>query len=115
LQYVNLTFFNKCITVLLNLYYSPEEDALILEEAAKSGANAGTWKRLRQLLNRQLTTTITYRHKLLTSATDRGTWTLQEDEDLLKHFFDGKTETTIQDIREISLQDLKGVRNKVNR
>jgi hypothetical protein len=81
----------------------------------KSGANPGTWKRLCQLLNRQLATTISYRYKLLTSAADKGPWTLQEDEDLLKHLFAGKADSTIQDIRDISFKDLKSVGNEVNR
>ncbi len=81
----------------------------------RKGANFETWKRLCQLLNRQKSTTILNRFRLLNSDQDSGAWTLQEDQIVLEHFFAGKTDTTAQDIRDISLQDFKSLENKVNR
>jgi hypothetical protein len=81
----------------------------------KSGANFETWKRLCQLLNRQKTATILNRFRLLNSDKDSGAWTLQENLTVLEHFFAGKTDTTAQDIRDISLQEFKSLENKVNR
>jgi hypothetical protein len=81
----------------------------------KTGPNPKTWKRLCKLLNRKKTSSVRYRHLTLTSATESGTWTLQEDEIMLKHFFAGKSDCTAQDIKNISIYDLKSLATQLNR
>jgi hypothetical protein len=107
-----ISFFIK-----INIFFrfSPEDDALILEEVKKSGANSKTWKKLCLKLNRQQASTVLNRYDLLISANLTGPWTLQEDEILLEHFFSGKKDSTVQDIRDISIHGIRSLESKLSR
>jgi hypothetical protein len=98
-----------------NICFSPEEDAVILKEVKKNGANLETWKRIASLLHRLKHCTISARYSVLCSQYSAGHWTSEEDEVFLEHFFAGKTDSTAQDIRDISIQDLKNVEEKHDR
>ena len=95
-----------------NICFSPEEDAVILKEVKKNGANLETWKRIASLLNRLKHCTIYTRYKGLSSQHSRGRWTSEEDEVFLEHFFAGKLESTAQTVRGISMQDFKMTEEK---
>ena len=99
----------------LNVYFSREEDVAILEEVRKNGANRETWKRIANLLNRLSYSTIYSRYTVLRSQYSRGRWTIEEDEIFLEHFFAGKTDATAQNVRDISIQDIKQIEEKLCR
>jgi hypothetical protein len=86
-----------------------------LKEVKKNGANHETWKRIASLLNRLHYGTISARYSVLSSQYSAGRWTSEEDEVFLEHFFAGKTDSTVQDIRDISIQDFKKIEEKLCR
>ncbi len=86
-----------------------------MEEVKKNGATLETWKRIASLLDRLKYCTIYSRYKVLSSQHSRGRWTSEEDEVFLEHFFAGKTDSTAQDIRDVSIQDLKNFEEKHDR
>ena len=97
--------------------YSKEEDTIILEEVRKSGACASTWRKLSLVLNRNYTDSIANRYKTITDYQyqQKGRWSLTEDEMLLEHLFEGKSNVGIEEIKNVAYNDFKSFALLLNR
>jgi len=83
---------------------------LIKQEVENNGANPTTWNTLAQKLNRNRPCAIKIRYNNLAMGmgfSHKKMWTLSEEEVVLRHFFEGKTDSGVDDIKSISLRQFK--------
>jgi len=91
------------------VFFSPEEDRIILDEVAENGDTVSTWRTLTKKLNRCEDTRKSYcssiRNRFLrlsnSAYSSKGKWTLEEDTALLEHLFTNKP-SNIDTIKSIS-------------
>jgi hypothetical protein len=83
---------------------------LILQEVQTNGANPSTWAKLAQKLNRIRPGAVQVRYNNLATGmgfSHKKMWTLGEDEITLRHFFEGKTDSGVENIKSIGLRHFK--------
>jgi len=97
--------------------FSKEEDEEILQEVKKSGANDLTWKKLASMLQRKRSDIIRRRYKRLIEekSFSRGQFTLVEDEIILETLFEGKKDTSVNEIESIVFNELESCVERLNR
>jgi hypothetical protein len=81
-----------------------------MQEVENNGANPTTWNELAQKLNRYRPWVVKTRYNNLAMGmgfSHKKMWTLSEEEVVLRHFFEGKTDSGVQDITSISLRQFK--------
>ena len=99
-------------------HFSPEDDALILQEVQHNGANPSTWAKLAKRFNRKRPWVVQVRYNNLAIGmgfSHKRMWTLSEEEVVLRYFFEGKTDSGVEDIKSIGYRHFKPLEATLNR